>query len=115
MAKIVRYELVDDIDGSQAERTLRFSVDGEAYEIELNDKHLAEFHKSMRRWVRHARPALPAQPIPSVRKRGDGARIRKWALAHGIKVAAKGRIPTSVRQRYYAESVSAAFTKRDNA
>ena len=31
-------ELVDDIDGSKAEETVRFAIDGVEYEVDLSEK-----------------------------------------------------------------------------
>jgi hypothetical protein len=38
--KIIR-EFVDDIDGSPAERTFSFAVDGVSYEIDLSTQNIA--------------------------------------------------------------------------
>lgn len=116
MVKIVRYVLVDDIDGSPAQETVRFAVGRESYEIELNEVHLAQFHESMRRWIERARivgdfPAVPAtESTPS--RSPNAPEIRRWAAKRGIPVAARGRIPDSVRRQYYAERVGSAVDSR---
>ena len=39
MARKVQVHLLDDIDGSQADETLKFALDGTNYEIDLSTKH----------------------------------------------------------------------------
>jgi hypothetical protein len=38
-----RVILTDDLDGSPADTTLRFSIDTTAYEIDLSDAHARQF------------------------------------------------------------------------
>lgn len=113
MVRKIEYVLIDDIDGSEAVETVRFCVGGRHYEMELNETHLAEFNRSMDRWVSRARRVQAPKGegaragVKPVRNT-DGAKIRRWAAENGIQVAARGRIPASLRQRYYAESVDSA-------
>lgn len=39
MAQSVRLVLIDDVDGTEADQTVTFALDGESYEIDLNDQH----------------------------------------------------------------------------
>jgi hypothetical protein len=39
MAQKIRTLLIDDLDGSAAEGTVRFGLDGTEYEIDLNARH----------------------------------------------------------------------------
>ena len=39
MAQKVQTLYVDDLDGSEADGTIRFGLDGAEYEIDLNAKH----------------------------------------------------------------------------
>ena len=39
MAQKIQTLFVDDLDGSEAEGTVRFGLDGTEYEIDLNAKH----------------------------------------------------------------------------
>lgn len=43
MAQKVITEFIDDIDGSVAERTFTFAVDGTNYEIDLSSENIKEF------------------------------------------------------------------------
>ena len=39
MAQKIKALLIDDLDGSEAECTVRFGLDGTDYEIDLNAEH----------------------------------------------------------------------------
>ncbi|WP_237710716.1 histone-like nucleoid-structuring protein Lsr2 [Saccharopolyspora spinosa] len=48
-------EFVDDIDGSPAEQTMTFSVEGVVYEIDLNAHHAQHLRDLLQRYITHAR------------------------------------------------------------
>jgi hypothetical protein len=50
-------ELVDDIDGSEAQETVSFGLDGAAYEIDLTGEHAAALRDSLAPYVGAARKA----------------------------------------------------------
>jgi hypothetical protein len=49
--------LIDDLDGSEAEGTVRFGLDGAEYEIDLNAEHAQALRDALARYVRAARRA----------------------------------------------------------
>ncbi|MFC0081615.1 Lsr2 family protein [Aciditerrimonas ferrireducens] len=49
-------QLTDDIDGSEAEETVVFGLDGKTYEIDLSKKNAAALRKALAVYVEHARP-----------------------------------------------------------
>jgi hypothetical protein len=57
MATKITVELEDDLDGGPAVETVRFSVGGTEYEIDLNKKNAAAFHRKLAPFVEHARRA----------------------------------------------------------
>jgi nucleoid-associated protein Lsr2 len=91
--------LEDGLDGGPADETVRFCLDGAAYEIDLNTKNASAFHKQLTPFIEHARKAGRTQPgrsartVASRRRSGD---IRAWAKDHGISVSERGRIPVRV-------------------
>lgn len=99
-----RIVLVDDIDGSDADETVEFSVDGVTYEIDLsseNAKGLREAFEPFKTAGRRVtasrkggrptkRTVLPASP----------REIRDWARSQGIEVSDRGAIPTDVRKAF---------------
>ena len=96
---------IDDIDGSQADGTVRFGLDGTSYEIDLRKKHADELARVIRPYIDVARK------VPSVRRSIQGGRpvrrsqsdVRAWARAQGLKVSDRGRIPADLLARYESE------------
>jgi hypothetical protein len=109
MAKqtVVTEILVDDLDGSPAERTIRFSWEGVAYELELSKKNAVALEKTMRPYVSAARRAKGAR---ARRGSGTGARgakrdlgvVREWAGQNGFPVSTRGRVAANVIEAYDA-------------
>lgn len=102
MAQKVNIVLVDDIDGSEAEETVSFALDGSAYEIDLSAKNAQKLRDALAPYVGHARRANTG----SRRRRGGSgpspADIRAWARENGHKVPERGRIPGEIRDAYLA-------------
>ena len=55
MAQKVQTILIDDLDGSQADSTVRFGLDGTDYEIDLNADHAHQLRDALARYVNAAR------------------------------------------------------------
>ncbi|GAA4871047.1 Lsr2 family protein [Saccharopolyspora cebuensis] len=55
MAERIQVELVDDIDGSPAQHTITFALDGVTYEIDLNDEHAQRLRSVLERYIARAR------------------------------------------------------------
>jgi len=103
MAARTLVQILDDLDGSDATHTIRFSVDGRDYEIDLNDKHEQQFRRAVEKFVQHARRVGARRPKkqkldPAVRvaEADQRRQIREWAAASGIPCPMKGRIPQAV-------------------
>ena len=106
MAQKVQVLLVDDLDGSQADETVTFGLDGVSYEIDLSSGNAGKLRSELAQYVEHARKAA-ATPARRRRARtGAGreqsARIREWAKAHGKKISERGRIPADILAEYEA-------------
>jgi nucleoid-associated protein Lsr2 len=109
MAQKVLVQLVDDLDGTTSETvsTVQFGLDGVQYEIDLTDSnadHLrglfADYVNSGRRTGGRVRRGTGAGRNGSANN--DAGRIREWAQANGIELAARGRIPAHVAESYRA-------------
>ncbi len=108
MARHTTITLVDDLDGVEADEQVEFSVDGRSYEIDLSAVNagrlrdaLAPFISAGRRTgARRSAPtgAVPSRPTSS---RAQNQAIREWAIAQGMKVSERGRIPTNVLTAYH--------------
>jgi len=46
MAQKVTVEMTDDLDGSQADTTVRFAIDGTTYEIDLSKRNAAAMRRT---------------------------------------------------------------------
>jgi hypothetical protein len=102
--------LVDDIDGSEADETVTFALDGVNYEIDLTSAHASEIRDAFATWIGHARKqqtrgAGRAAGVGARRGRTDKeqlSKIREWAREKGYKVSDRGRIPGNVLEAYQA-------------
>lgn len=61
--------LIDDLDGSDAQRTVTFAWGGRTYEVDLNKKNVAAFEKTMKPYLMVARSA---ERLRSCRVAGRG-------------------------------------------
>ena len=55
MAQKIQTLFIDDLDGSAAEGTLCFGLDGTEFEIDLNTRHAQELRDALARYVDAAR------------------------------------------------------------
>lgn len=60
---------IDDIDGGDAEGTVRFALDGSEYEIDLSTKHSDELRSALGKYVAHARKVGGASRRPAASTR----------------------------------------------
>ena len=98
-------EYVDDLDGSRNAETVRFSLDGREYEIDLNDRHARKFRKAVKPYTAVARPVRQVRQKTGRRTmetRERAVRVRMWARKHGYEVGARGRIPIEVEEAFNA-------------
>ena len=102
MAQKIQTLLIDDLDGSEAEGTVRFGLDGAEYEIDLNAEHAQALRDALARYVGAARRAgggtrRPARGGSRTRADGvDSTEVREWAKAQGIEVKDRGRVPAEL-------------------
>lgn len=118
MAQRIVHSLIDDLDGSAAEDTIEFALDGVAYKIDLSQENVDELRDRLAVYVEHARqvggskPGPPTaravNPAPAVAPtasrlasdREKNATIREWARRQGYQLADRGRIPIAVAEAY---------------
>lgn len=108
MAQKLQTFFVDDLDGSEAEGTVLFGLDGTQYEIDLSTGHAKELRTALARYIDAGRKVTG-----TTRRTGQNGRkapangvsnteVRAWAKAHGLEVKERGRIPTEVITQYQA-------------
>lgn len=101
MAQKVRVELVDDLDGGAADETVVFSLDGKAYEIDLNAENADTLRDVLRPYVTAARrTGKTTRGARSAETSDERQAIRKWAKENGMEVGKRGRIGHEVRAAY---------------
>jgi hypothetical protein len=107
MAQKVQTLFIDDLDGSEAEGTVQFGLDGTSYEIDLNSKHAEALRKSLARYVGASR-RIPSSRRPGRARRPSSSNginnteVREWARAQGIDVKERGRIPAELVVKFKA-------------
>lgn len=109
MAKRIVHQLIDDIDGTLLEdgagETLRFSLDGTAYEIDLSSGNADALRAAIRPYIDAGRRVSTAA-TGAARKRSarssEPGRIRAWAAENGYTVSERGRVPAPVVEAYRA-------------
>lgn len=107
MAQRVNIVLEDDIDGSAADETVTFSLDGVTYEIDLTTANATALRDALAPYVGHGRRAAgrrTAGPRSAARPTGGAKRdlgdVREWARKNGHKVSERGRISAEVQAAY---------------
>ncbi|WP_433463949.1 histone-like nucleoid-structuring protein Lsr2 [Spirillospora sp. CA-128828] len=109
----IEINVIDDIDGSPAEETIMFSLDGVSFEIDLNADNAAALRDIFRPYLEHGRkkpwPGRRATTGPQrthrhARSRMKSAEIRQWAKTRGLAINDRGRIPAYVIEEYEANA-----------
>ena len=105
MAHKIQTLFIDDIDGGEAEGTVRFGLDGTEYEIDLSTKHNEELRAALGTYVAHARKlggtvrraaTRPGRKTSAV----DTVAVRAWARENGYDIKDRGRVPAELVAKY---------------
>lgn len=109
--EITDVQLIDDIDGSPATATIKFTFDDQNYIIDLSEANAAAFNEALAPYVEHARRARRAtankrksrSSSEAARiKRQRNAQIRAWALENGVTVSKRGQLGQDIIAAYEA-------------
>jgi hypothetical protein len=114
MAQKVTVSLLDDLDGSEAEETVEFGLDGVGYQIDLSGSNAAKLRDTLANFVASARRAGGRKRPQGGRAGGKAPRtasadreqnqaIREWARKQGMQVSERGRIPADVLEAYHKQ------------
>jgi hypothetical protein len=108
MAQKIQMLFIDDIDGGEADGTVRFALDGTEYEIDLSSKHDEELRSALKGYIDHARkvsgsarkgvPARPGRKPSTV----NTVAVRAWARENGFDIKDRGRVPAELVDKYRA-------------
>ena len=110
MAQKVQTLLIDDLDGGEAEATVRFGLDGTDYEIDLSAKHAEALRQALAPYLgagRRAPGSAARWPGRNGRKTAsadgsDPTAVREWARSQGIEVKDRGRVPAELVVKFKA-------------
>jgi hypothetical protein len=108
MVRKVQIVLADDLDGAAADETVRFSVDGKDYEIDLNAGHAEELRRTLAEFIKAGRKVGGSPRRTSGASRGgsaggpDPSEVREWAKGQGIVVKDRGRVPAELVVKFKA-------------
>jgi hypothetical protein len=114
VAKQIIHKLVDDIDGGDAEETVKFSLDGVQYEIDLSKKNADKMRNAFAQYVAAGSKVGRGGVVVggrAARGRGGAAAdreqnkaIRSWAKKEGKDISDRGRIPQEIVDEYHAKA-----------
>ncbi len=111
MAQKVQTLFIDDIDGGEAEGTVRFALDGTEYEIDLSAEHSDELRSALGKYVTHARKTgsaarrggrAPGLAGRAARPALNTTEVRSWARENGFDIKDRGRVPAELVAKFQA-------------
>jgi hypothetical protein len=105
VAQRVHVVLEDDLDGSGADETVMFGLDGVNYEVDLSAKNAAKLREALAKYISAGRRTRSRGRRSPARGRAAGsnaASIREWARSSGYEVSDRGRVPADVKAAYDA-------------
>jgi len=95
--------ITDDLDGTEAQETVTFALDGTEFEIDLSDAHANELRVALEPYMNAGRKTGSKKGRRRSSASADGDQIkamRSWAKAHNLKVSDRGRVSAEVREAY---------------
>ena len=105
MAQKIQTVFIDDLDGSTADTTIRFGLDGTEYEIDLNTVHAEQLRKATKQYIEAGRKVSGTHKTARSNSRRTGpnsSEVREWAKDHGLEVKERGRIPAELIVKFQA-------------
>ncbi|YAL83734.1 histone-like nucleoid-structuring protein Lsr2 [Dermacoccaceae bacterium W4C1] len=103
MAQKVIVQLEDDLDGTPADETVTFALDGVSYEIDLTAANAATLRDSLATWIGHGRRTGGRRATGRATSTGpkrDLNKVREWGRSNGFKVSDRGRVSAELQEAY---------------
>ncbi|NJP35692.1 histone-like nucleoid-structuring protein Lsr2, partial [Micromonospora thermarum] len=108
------HRLVDDLDGGDADETVKFALDGVQYEIDLSSANAEKLRDVFAPYVAHGTKVGRGGVVVggrAARGRGGAAidreqnkAIRAWAKKAGKDISDRGRIPQEIVDEYHSKA-----------
>ena len=87
---------MDEIDGSQADETVRFGLDGEAFELNLSKAHAEELRRSLEPYVKTARKTGSKRNGRAATNKDQAEPVLDGAKQHSMKVSDSGQLQRQI-------------------
>ncbi|MEC3981848.1 histone-like nucleoid-structuring protein Lsr2 [Amycolatopsis sp. H20-H5] len=109
MAQKILVEMVDDLEGGEANQTVPFGLDGVDYEIDLSDDNARGLRDELARFVAAARRTGGRKIRLAAGQSANGSsgtdrersrEIRAWAQDNDYDVSARGRIASEIVEAF---------------
>ncbi len=106
MAQKTVVELVDDLDGGEADETVSFALDGVDFHIDLSSENANRLRDALSEYVVNARRTGGRKgrgakaSIGATNGKPDAQAVRDWARSQGETVADRGRISHDLLVRF---------------
>ena len=106
MAMVTTVTVYDDLDGSPAQESVEFALDGIRYEIDLSAQNAAKLRRALARFIANSRKATPGPDRPvsvaQMRRRSQQelAAMREWARQEGWPIGVRGRVSAQIQRAY---------------
>ncbi|EWM67124.1 Lsr2 family protein [Micromonospora chalcea] len=114
VAKQIIHKLVDDLDGGDADETVKFALDGVQYEIDLSASNAEKLRDVFAPYIANGTKVGRGGVVVGGRAaRGRGGAtadreqnraIREWAKKAGKDISDRGRIPQEIVDEYHAKA-----------
>jgi hypothetical protein len=93
--------LEDDVDGSKADETIEFGIDGTTYAIDLSGSNAKKLRGALDSYINKARKVSGKRTTSrKASSTVDLKAVRAWAASNGIELSGRGRVPASVLEQY---------------
>lgn len=92
---------IDDVDGTTADETVEFGIDGRVYSLNLSSANAEALRSALEEWAGHARRVNPprrrhltrADPWRKQVTGEERIEIREWCQHNGYVVGSRGPLP----------------------
>lgn len=95
---------IDDIDGTSANSTIAFSIDGKSYSIDLSEENEKKFRAALEPYIRAAesiRKERRTKVVTETTGIDQRMAIREWAKTQGLSVSQRGRIAQDIVDQFH--------------